>query len=47
MSLKDVWKNFVNTGNIEYYVEYKNLQNKEKKDANNNRSSGNQNNGYR
>ena len=27
MALEDIWKNFVKTGNIEFYIEYKKLQN--------------------
>ncbi len=37
MNPENSWKNFINTGRIEYYLEYKNLQNaKDNKNADNN-----------
>lgn len=42
MGLDEIWKNFIKTGNIEYYIEYKKLQNVgEFKNANKNASVSN------
>ena len=41
MDPKEMWMNFVKTGRIEYYLEYKNSQKiREKEDADNNRCTG-------
>lgn len=41
MSLENAWKNFIKSGNIKYYIEYKKLQDfKGVNNANNNRCSG-------
>ncbi len=41
MSPETVWKNFTDTGRIEYYLEYKNLLNKrENNNAGNDRCAG-------
>ena len=47
MALENLWKNFVKSGNIEYYIQYKTLQKKEEENANNNRSLGDKDNGCR
>lgn len=47
MPLESLWKNFVESGKIEYYIQYKSLQKKEENNAIDNRSLGNKDNGCR
>ena len=48
MNPNEAWQRFVATGKISDYLEFKNIQkDKDKKDADNDRSTGSQGNRYR
>lgn len=48
MSLENAWKNFIKSGNIKYYIEYKKLQGfKGVSNANNDRCTSAKSDGYR